>query len=96
MNIIDFQFDDQEIEKIVEAITGPARYINQLRMLLSDPIELNHSNKLSSKKYEYYAELLRDKILSQHTENRCSIIKRSEKNFVSFGIIDNHQKIILW
>ena len=94
MNIIDFQFDNQEIEKIVETINGPARYNNnQLRIILLDGIESDHLNKLSSKKYNFYAELLRDKILSQHTKNRYSIIKRSEKNFVSFSIIDNHQAI---
>ena len=93
MNIINFQFNNQEIEQIVETIEEPGQIrINQLAILLLDSIELKHLNQLS-KKYEYYAELLRDKILSQHTQKRYSIIKPpgQERGNCWFKIIDAHQ-----
>ena len=92
MDIINFEFDDQEIEKIVAAIIGPARRsINQLGILLIDSINPEHLNQLPNRQYEYYAELLEARILSQHTQKRYSIQKlKWPHNTVHFKIIDNH------
>ena len=94
MNIINFRFNNQEIDRIVETIKGPSTHpINQLSILLcDDEIDPKYLNKLSSSKYKYYVELLRDKILSQHTKKRYSIVKRSEQD-ERFRIVDNHQTI---
>ena len=74
MDIINFDFNDQEIEKIVTTIQGPAKTsINQLSVLLGDPIISKHLTKLSDKKYKDYSELLNDKILTQHKKKRYSI-----------------------
>ena len=85
MDIINLDFNDKEIEEIVKTIEGPASTkINQLTILLSDPISSEHLEQLpkgEKNKYEYYRELLQDKILSQHTQKRYSI-----KNY---KIIDN-------
>ena len=90
MDIIDFKFNDQEIEKIVETIQGPAKNDNQLKILLYNKISKANLKILPTNKYTYYAELLRDKILSQHTKNRYSIIEGQNNGF---EIIDNHQNI---
>ena len=94
MDIINFQFDDQEIEKIVETIEGPAKTsMNQLTILLMP----EHLNESLSKEYEYYAELLGDKILSQHTKKRYSIrkllVSEPERRGHLFKIIDSHQNM---
>ena len=88
MGIIHLDFNDKEIEEIVKTIQGPAstRY-NQLEVLLYNSINPEHLEQLSKEekdKYKYYRELLEDKVLSQHTQNRYSI-KDCE-------IIDNQAK----
>ncbi len=94
MDIIDFKFNDQEIEKIVETIQGPAKNDNQLKILLYNKISKANLKTLPTNKYTYYAELLADKILSQHTKNRYSIKKQSRTDgLVVFDIIDKHQTI---
>ena len=95
MNAIDQKYNDQEIEELVETIKGPAKTsINQLETLFpSVPISnKEHLKKIQKmpKKYKYYAELLRDKILSQHTQGRYSIDKGKDK-YSWFKIIDNYQ-----
>ena len=65
MKLIKYQFDDLEIDQIVEAIIckelrtkGNYGTVNQLKILLSD---------------KYYAELIRDKILAQHTKQKYTL-----------------------
>ena len=93
MNIINLEFNDQEVEEIVKTIEGPASTIvNQLMVLLSDRIIQEHLIQLQDKEYKYYAELLNDKVLSQHTQKRYSI-KNSNGNS-NFKIIDSQEKIV--
>ena len=91
MDIIYLKFNDTEIEEIVKTIEGPASTrINQLTILLSDPISSEHLEQLpkdDKDKYEYYWELLQDKVLSQHTQNRYSITKPNGRTY--YEIIDN-------
>ena len=98
MSLIDLKFEDQEIEKIVSGITDKTKGsddfggLNQLRVILIDGIDPKHLKKIPNEKYEFYAELLRDKILSQHTKKRYSIIKFPEiERGNLFKIIDDHQ-----
>ncbi len=95
MNIIHFKFNDQEIEEIVTAIKDPENN-NQLTVLLSfsskyDRISEEHLKQLQNNKCRYYAELLNDKILSQHTQNRYSIQKINGESH--FEIIDSQTLI---
>ena len=88
MDIINLEFSDQEIEEIVKTIQGPAKTrVNQLTILLSDPINPEYFDQLPPEKYKYYAELLDDKVLSQHTQKRYSITK--SKSQTNFEIIDS-------
>ena len=99
MDLISLKFDDQEIEKIAEEITDktekPGRFggLNQLQAILMDHIGSDHLKRISDK-HEFYGELLRDKILSQHTQKRYSVMKLSEPKYGNvFEIIDNHKTI---
>ena len=102
MDIIDLKLNDEEIEKIVSEITDETKRkgnfggTNQLKAILMDPFLKEEHIKKVPKKYKYYAELLRDKILSQHTKKRYSIKKLPEKEKKSiddvFKIIDNYQQ----
>ncbi len=97
MDIINLEFSDQEIEKIVKTIKGPAETsVNQLTILLYDRISPKHLKQLPNSKYRYYAELLNDKVLSQHTQNRYSIKKSNrKKTFVEFEIVDSQATIAI-
>ena len=94
MKIIYLKFNDTEIETIIKEIKDAKNQsrnwggINQLSVLLWDNIGSDHLSQLPENerdKYKYYAELLNDKILSQHTQKRYSIKKSN--NY--FEIIDN-------
>lgn len=97
MKIINLEFNDVEIETIVKEITDknkkhPGNYggTNQLTILLLDPISLEHLSQLPENQrnqYKYYADLLNDKILSQHTQKRFSITKPDGQTHCK--IIDN-------
>ena len=96
MEIIHLDFNDIEIERIVKEITdknsqsGNWGGINQLSILLLDRIAPDRLSQLPENekdKYEYYAELLNDKILSQHTQNRYSITQSNGRTHCE--IIDN-------
>ncbi|MCZ0932520.1 MAG: toll/interleukin-1 receptor domain-containing protein [Oligoflexia bacterium] len=97
MDIIKLNFNDQEIEKIVKEITDTSRKYhgnfggtNQLPILLYDRISIKHLEQLPEEekdKYQYYAELLNDKILSQHTQKRYSITEPNGRTHCE--IIDN-------
>ncbi len=93
MDIINLEFNDQEIEKIVTTIESQVKGINQLIILLRDPIILEHLKQLQNNQYKYYAELLDDKVLSQHTQKRYSISKSNDRP-TTFDIINNQQKIV--
>jgi nucleoside 2-deoxyribosyltransferase len=78
IEIADLQLSDFEIERLVEAINGPAKYINQLSCLLYDPIKPSHLGRAKSSDYTFYRDLL-GSIFSQHTQKRFQIIQEGDR-----------------
>ena len=79
IEIVNMKFTDDEIDEIAKTIVGPARYINQLGVILDDPIRDEHKKKLRTSSATYYRELLDQKILSQHSQKRYHIVKDATK-----------------
>ena len=72
------------VEAVIDKTDVPH---NQLRVLLTDKMEIKHSEKLLNP-HTYYAELLNDRILSQHTQKKYLLEKNGD---FEFKIIDNCQ-----
>jgi hypothetical protein len=82
IEIAELNLSDFEIERLVEAINGPAKYINQLNCLLFDPIKTNHLNKIKTTGIGFYRELLA-RLLSQHSQKRYQVVQDGERWLVS-------------
>lgn len=79
LRIIGLELSNSEIEKIVKTIYGSADYLNQLKVLLTNEKikeELRMEFRLSE---ERYYELLKNRVLSQHSENRFRLEFDEEK-----------------
>ncbi|MBU4467672.1 MAG: toll/interleukin-1 receptor domain-containing protein [Candidatus Omnitrophica bacterium] len=75
INLVGLKFTDEEIDKIVSTITGPAKYINQLGVILCDEMSEDDSKIIGYPVETPYHNVLDKEILSQHTEKRYTIIQ---------------------
>lgn len=75
INLIGLKFTDEEIDGIVRAISGPAKYINQLGVILYDEMSEDDSKIIGYPANTTYRNVLDKEILSQHTEKRYVIIQ---------------------
>lgn len=78
IELLDFEFNDEEIEFIVSCFGLKATYTNQLLCLLSDPITKEHLSIRSLKGLKLYREALWNSILSRHTKQRYKLVVKSE------------------
>ncbi len=82
IEIIDLPLTDREIEGVVEAIEAPAKYMNQLGVLLTDPLLPEHESKVGAGGEGYYYQLIESKIFSQHTEQRYEIVVQEGRAYI--------------
>ncbi|MBT4792216.1 MAG: toll/interleukin-1 receptor domain-containing protein [Halobacteriovoraceae bacterium] len=73
IRIIGLELSNSEVEKIVESIQGSAKYINQLQVLLQNESLSDDLKKQFRFQENTYRDLLINKILNQHSDNRFSI-----------------------
>jgi nucleoside 2-deoxyribosyltransferase len=72
-DLVDFKFNDSEIERIVAAFSAPAKYSNQLTAILYDQIKPEHKTHPKLRRYTYYRECL-DEFLKQHSRRPYSVV----------------------
>lgn len=77
MDLMDFDFDDNEIDLIVESIVSKVKN-NQFRCLLIDPILKEHSGHREVRGLKFYRDALWTNILSKHTKLRYKIAVKSD------------------
>ena len=73
INLLQIGLNDEDIEKIVETINGPAKYINQLSVLLGDDPLTGEHRQMYSGSEQTYKELLVNKILNAHSSKKYII-----------------------
>ena len=88
--IMNLKFVDTEIDEIVNAINGQARYINQLQCLLTDTVPKEESKIIGVLQGTPYRDLL-SKILNQYSHSRYKLIKTDNHDY---QIIDSAKKKI--
>ena len=88
-DIVDFQFNDKEIEQIGEAfISTNCKYsINQLSVLISDSIETQHQDHPRLQGYEYYRDYIKNEIFNKHSKNLYSI--KIPKDDFEYEVVKN-------
>ena len=89
-DLVGFEFNDSEIEKIAEGFLAKANSNNQLIAILNDLIKEDHRKHPRLKKYTHYRDYLTNDIFSQHStklysvvidkSGRVSIEKQTKKN----------------
>lgn len=89
VEVVGLFLTDPEIETLVEAIKAPARYINQLQILLSDPLKGDHVDQFKKQGVTHYRDLLKS-ILDRHSRKRFEIKQQSEGQWYVF---DNANEI---
>ena len=77
-DLVDLNFNDQEIEKIVGAFSAQAEYINQLCVILRDPIKPEHKNHPKLRNYTYYRDYLNNDILKHHSSKSYAVVGGQE------------------
>ena len=70
IRIIGLELSNAEIEKIVNAIQGPAKYINQLQVLLMNESLSDDLKKQFKFQENTYRDLLLNRVLGQHSSGR--------------------------
>ncbi len=92
-DLVGLDFNDDEIDKIVEAFSAKAKYINQLGAILYDPLKEEHKKHPRLKNYTHYRDYLNNDVLSQHSIKRYSVVEDADNRF-SIGqnipIPENH------
>lgn len=83
IELLDFEFNDEEIEFIVSCFMLKATYTNQLLCLLSDPILKEHLNVRALKGLKLYHEALWSLILSRHSRKRYKLVKGKHRMDIS-------------
>jgi len=80
-NLVGLNYDDNEIEEIVSAITAKTKNVNKLVVVLIDAIKDDHKTHPLLRKYAYYHEYLNKHILAGHTRKIFSFNKTGEWTF---------------
>jgi hypothetical protein len=73
IDLVGLKFTDEEIDEIVATIGGPAKYINQLGVILYDEMSEDDSKIIGYPAKTSYRNVLDKEILSQHTEKRYTL-----------------------
>ncbi len=92
VDILGLDLEDSEIVDIVSSINGPAKYINQLSVLLCGdeiPDNIKKKHKIIESRY---CDLLQNKILSQHSGGRFSLKLVDGKSY--FEILDKDSEAL--
>lgn len=80
-DLIGLEFNDSEIEKIAEAFSAKAKYINQLSAILYDPLREDHKKHPRLRNYTHYREYLNNDIFSKHSAKLYTIHKDTNDRF---------------
>lgn len=73
-DLIDFDFNDSEIEIIVNAFSMKSKHGNQLHAVLYDKLKDEHKKHPRLKNYTYYRDYLNNDIFLQHSDSRYKLI----------------------
>ena len=81
IDLVGLKFTDEEIDKIVAAISGPAKHVNQLGVILYDEMSGDDSKIIGYPANTLYRNVLDKEILAQHTEKRYTITQVDEDKY---------------
>lgn len=80
-DLVGLEFNNEEIEAIVEAINTKAKYNNQLLTILNDKIKPEHLSHPRLKTYTHYREYLDKDILKKHSSHEYFVSSDNKNRF---------------